>query len=143
MAKSTSFDNSLLQLIFQAATITSLAQNATGGTGNLYISLHTADPTGGNQNTSEATYTGYSRVAVVRTSSGWTVTSNSTTNFAAITFPACNGATSSLVTNVAIGQNATGTAGQIYYTGALTANVNVSNGVTPSFAAGNLTVTES
>lgn len=42
--------------------------------GSLYVSLHTADPgTTGDQTTSEATYTSYARVAVARTSGGWTI----------------------------------------------------------------------
>lgn len=41
--------------------------------GSIYVSLHTANPAGGNQSTSEATYTGYARVAVGRNSGAWTV----------------------------------------------------------------------
>lgn len=41
--------------------------------GNLYMTLHTADPgVAGAQNTSEFGYTGYARIAVPRTSSDWT-----------------------------------------------------------------------
>ena len=43
--------------------------------GNVFVALHTADPAGGTQATSEATYTGYgNRIAVVRSAVGWTVT---------------------------------------------------------------------
>ena len=41
--------------------------------GNVYVSLHTADPAGGDQTTSECTYTGYARVAVARSAAGWTI----------------------------------------------------------------------
>jgi len=42
--------------------------------GNLYVSLHTASPDAADiQTTSEADYTSYARVAVVRSASGWTV----------------------------------------------------------------------
>lgn len=41
--------------------------------GNIYVSLHTADPAGGDQTTSEATYLSYDRVAVVRGAGTWTV----------------------------------------------------------------------
>lgn len=47
-------------------------QNSAGA-GNIYVSLHTADPAGGDQTTSEATYTGYARVAVARGAGTWTV----------------------------------------------------------------------
>lgn len=67
----------LLKLVFQNTTWANLG-DATGvikstANGSLYISLHTADPSAGNQTTSETAYTGYARVAVARTSSGWTV----------------------------------------------------------------------
>ena len=79
MAKGATFDNDWLKLIFNAVNIASLADNtATSPLTNLYVSLHTADPTAsGNQSSSEANYTGYARVAVARTTGGWTVTTNS------------------------------------------------------------------
>lgn len=41
---------------------------------SLYLSLHTADPgEAGTPSTSEATYGSYARVAVARTSGGWTI----------------------------------------------------------------------
>lgn len=141
MGKSTTFDNDLLKLIFQATTITGLAENTAGGLGSLFIALHTADPSVGNQNTNEVAYTGYNRVAVSRNSSGWTVSANNTINAANINFPACSGG-SSTASFVSIGQNNSGIAGEIYYTGALTSNLAISNGITPSFGAGNLTVSE-
>lgn len=72
-----SWQNEILSLLFSNTGI-SLVGDATGlpGStvdGSLYVSLHTADPgAGGNQTTSECAYTGYARVAVSRTS-GWTV----------------------------------------------------------------------
>ena len=141
MPKGTTFDTDLLALLFNA-TAMSLAQNNATANGNLFISLHTADPSGGNQNTSEAAYTSYARVAVVRTSGGWTVSGNNVVNAANITFPACTGGSAN-VTYVGIGQNNTGVGGEIYYSGALTASLNISNGITPQFNSGNLKVTES
>ena len=41
--------------------------------GNLYLSLHTADPAGGNQTTNEAAYASYDRVAVARDGTQWTI----------------------------------------------------------------------
>lgn len=37
----------------------------------LYLSLHTADPTAGNQTTSEASFTGYVRLAIGRNTTDW------------------------------------------------------------------------
>lgn len=77
--KSATFENDLLKLIFNGTPIAGLADNATvSPLTNLYMALHTADPTdAGGQSSSEATYTGYTRVAIERSGSGWTVTANS------------------------------------------------------------------
>ena len=108
---------------------------------NLYIALHTADPTSsGNQTSSEATYTNYARVAVARTSGGWTVSSNSVSNTALIQFAQC-GVTGNTITYVSIGTDPSGT-GKILYVGALTASLAVSSGIIPQFAIAALTATE-
>jgi hypothetical protein len=111
---------------------------------NLYVSLHTADPgESGNQSTSETAYTNYARVAVARTSGGWTVSGTEPTqvvNAAIINFPQC-GASGATLTHFGIGTAASGT-GKMLYRGALTASLAVSNGITPSVAAGAIVVTE-
>jgi hypothetical protein len=131
MAKGLTFDNDLLKLIFNATAIANMADNAaTSPLTNLYISLHTADPTSsGNQSSSEATYTGYARVAVARTTGGFTVSSNSVVPAAAVTFPAGT-AGSGTVTNWCIGTASSGT-GKILYTGTVTPNIVTGNGITP------------
>ncbi len=56
--------------------------------GSFYLSLHTACPgVGGSQTTSEAAYTGYTRVAVARNSGQWTVSGAQVTNAAQINWP--------------------------------------------------------
>jgi hypothetical protein len=141
MSFGVTFDNDLAKLIFQATAIANLADNAgTSPLTNLFVALHTADPSAGNQNTSEVAYTGYARVAVPRNSSGWTVSGANATNAGATGFPACTGG-SNTAAYVSIGKNNTGVAGEIYFSGALNSNLAISNGITPSFAAGNLTVT--
>src|SRR6516162_2090 len=91
--KATTFDNDLLKLIFNGTPIPNLADNAaTSPLTNLYASLHTADPgVGGTQTTSEAAYTSYARVAISRTSSGFTVSTNTCTLTASVTFPTPTG----------------------------------------------------
>ena len=68
--KSATFENDILKLIFNGTAITNVADNAaTSPLANLYVSLHTADPTdAGNQTSNEISYTGYARVAVARNS---------------------------------------------------------------------------
>jgi hypothetical protein len=66
--------------------------------GSLYFSLHTADPgEAGTQSTNEANYTSYARVAVARSSAGFTVTTNQVVNAAAIQFPAPTAGTNTLL----------------------------------------------
>ena len=93
--KSTTFRNDLLKLIFNATPIANLADNAaTSPLTNLQVALHSAFPAvGGDQSTSEIAYTGYGRVAVARTTGGWTVTGNSVSPVAAIGFGACTAGT--------------------------------------------------
>ena len=140
MAFSTTFRSSIASLIFTATAIANVADNAASSPiTNIQISLHTADPVSGNQTTSETAYTSYARVAVARTTSGYTDTAGVVTNDAAITFPACTGG-SSTVTHVGNGTAASST-GVLIVPGALTASLAVSNGITPQFAINGLTVT--
>jgi hypothetical protein len=131
--KGSTFENQLLLLIFNATAISSpsLAQNeGSSPLTNLYVSLHTASPgAGGSQTTSEAAYTSYARVAVARTSGGWTVTGGSVSPAATITFPTATGG-SETETYAAVGSASSG-AGQILYFGPLSSNIAVVNGVTP------------
>lgn len=131
MSKSNTFENDLLKLIFNTDTIANLAINASSSPlTNLYVALHTADPgEAGDQTTSEATYTSYARVAVARTSGGWTVVANSVSPAANIDFPAGTGG-SGTVTYWSIGVAASG-ASKILYSGAVTPNIVTGNGVTP------------
>lgn len=142
MSKGDTFENDLLKLIFNATAIAGIADNAASSPlTNLYVALHTADPgKSGNQTTNEISYTGYARVAVLRTSSGWTVTTNSVSPNADVTFPASTGGTGGTVTHVSIG-TASSSTGKILYSGAVSPTQLVANGVTPIIAAGS-TITE-
>jgi hypothetical protein len=137
-ALSSTFRNDILKLVFQATAIANIADNAaTSPLTNLYVSLHTADPTeSGTQTSSEIAYTGYSRVAVARSGSGWTVVANSVSPAAAITFGAMTAGAGGTVTHAAVGTDASGT-GKILWgvACAVTPNIVVSNGVTPSLPA--------
>jgi len=134
-----------LEAVFQAVftAIANIVQNAASPLTNLYVSLHTADPTAaGNQGSSEAAYTGYARVAVARTTSGWSITGETITNVGAINFPACTGGSE---TETYVGVGVSGTthdSGTLLWSGPLTSSLAVSNGITPSIAAGQLSITE-
>jgi hypothetical protein len=141
MSKGNTFENDLLKLIFNATAIANIADNASSSPlANLYVALHTADPgEAGDQTTSEATYTDYARVAVARTTGGWTATANSISPVAAITFPAGSGG-SGTVTHFSVGTASSG-AGKILYKGTVTPNIVTGTGVTPELTTAS-TITE-
>lgn len=136
MSKGDTFENDFVKLIFQASAIANIADNAaTSPLTNLYLSLHTADPgEAGSQTTSEATYTSYARVAVARTSSGFTISGNQVTLAANTDFPAATGGTNT-ITHFGIGTASSG-AGKLLYKGALSPSISVSSGVTPRINSG-------
>lgn len=134
MAKTNAWENALLLLLFNnsdAANIgdaTGLRGSSTAG--NLYVSLHTADPgEAGDQSSNETSYTSYARIAVARSGAGFTVTNNSVAPAAAVEFPECAGG-SAAITHFGIGTAASG-AGVLLYKGPVSPNIAVSSGVTP------------
>ena len=131
MSKGNSWENDLLKLLFNATAIANIADNAASAPNtSLYVGLHTADPgEGGSQTTNECTYTGYARVGVLRTTGGWTVTANSVSPVANIDFPLCTGG-SETATHFTVGKASSG-AGYLFYSGTVTPNIAIANGVTP------------
>jgi len=113
---------------------------------NLYLALHTADPTAsGDQTSNEVTtgaYASYARVAVAKTAGGWTVSGTTSVNAALVQFPQCTGGTGATVTHVSIGTLTSG-AGQILYSGSLNSPLAVSNLIQPQFIASALSTSES
>jgi hypothetical protein len=141
MSKGDTFENDWLKLIFNAVAIANIADNAASAPlTNLFVSLHTGDPgEAGDQTTNEAAYTSYARVSVARTAGGWTVTTNSVSPVADISFPQATGG-SETETHFAVGTLTSG-AGKILYSGTVTPNIAVSSGVTPKLTTAS-TVTE-
>jgi hypothetical protein len=135
MGKSNTFINDLIAFIFQNTALPA------GYNGPFYLALHTADPgASGSATTSEATYTGYARQSLARSSSGFDVASQQSKNHSAITFPACT-AGSNTITYFSVVTTSSG-AGTILYSGALTASLAVSAGITPTVAANAIVITE-
>lgn len=144
MSASNALETALLLLLFNNTNFANIgdATGLRGSTtaGSLFVSLHTADPgEAGDQTTSEATYTGYARVGVARSGAGWTVAGNAVTNAAITAFPACTAGTNT-ITHFGVG-SATSGAGILGFSGALNASLAVSNGITPSFDIGQISVT--
>ncbi|MCX7041112.1 MAG: hypothetical protein NT117_00165 [Gammaproteobacteria bacterium] len=144
MSATNALETLILQLLFENANAANIgdATGLRGSTtpGSFHIALHTSDPgEAGSQTTNEIAYTGYARVAVARSTAGWTVTGDTVANDAAVTFGACT-AGSGTATHFSIGSDASG-AGNLFLSGALTASLAISAGITPSFAIGALTTT--
>jgi hypothetical protein len=142
MSMTNAAEAALLDLLFLNTDWTNIGDAAglqnSATAGSFYISLHTADPgEAGDQSTSEASYTGYARVAVARTAGGWTRTSSTIANTALVQFAQCTGG-SSIVTHFGIGTDSTGT-GNLLLKGALTSSLSISTGIQPQFAAGAMT----
>ena len=130
MSIGAAFREDILDLIYNAVAIANIADNAaTSPLTNLYVALHTADPNAGTQSTSEVTYTSYARVAVARTSGGWTITANSVSPAATISFPAGTGG-SGTATHASVGTLTSG-AGIIIDSGALSPTIATGDGITP------------
>ena len=102
-----------------------------------YLALFTADPTESASLANEATYTGYARVALTK-SSAWTGTSSPFTNTSLIQFGACSGG-SNTITHFAVVDTASG-AVSMMISGALSSSLAVSSGIQPQFAGGALSI---
>ena len=144
MSMTNAAEAALLDLLFLNTDWANIGDAAglqnSAAAGSFYISLHTADPgEAGTQSTSEASYTGYARVAVNRTAGGWTRTVSTIANTALVQFAQCTGG-SATVTHFGIGTDSTG-AGNLLMKGALSASLSISNGIQPQFAAGAMTAT--
>lgn len=136
MSKSNFLENAILNLIFRAVAIANIADNAAASPlTNLYWSLHTADPgEAGTQATSETSYGSYARQPVARTTGGMSAATTGTTSPAAnVVFPAASSPalpTVQSITYAGIGQAVSG-ATNLFYSGPVTPNINVSTGVQP------------
>lgn len=141
MSMSNASETNLLNLLFNntdwanVGDAAGLQNSATAG--SFYVALHTADPgEAGTQSTSEVSYTGYARVAVARSAGGFTVSGNQVSNTATVQFGECT-AGSSTAAYFSVGLAASG-AGDILYSGSLSASRSISAGITPLFNPGAL-----
>lgn len=143
-SKKDAFETALLQLIFNNTNLASIGDSTglrgSATAGNFYIALYTAAPSDSAQGT-ETVYTNYARVAVARTSGGWTISGNNASNTAAVTFAQC-GATGATLVAFSINKGDVETTDDAIYWGDLTSNLAVSSGITPEFAAGDIDVNE-
>lgn len=141
MSMSNASETNLLNLLFNNVDWPNVGdagglQNSASA-GSFYVALHSADPgDAGTQTTSEVAYTGYARVAVARTASGFTVSGAQVSNTATVQFGECT-AGSATASHFSVGLAPSG-AGDILYSGSLSASRSISAGITPLFNAGML-----
>lgn len=141
MSMSNTSETKLLQLLFQndawelIGDASGLQPSAVAG--SFYVALHTADPgEAGDQTTNEVAYTGYARVAIARSTAGFSVAGAVVSNVNTVQFGECTAGTAT-ATHFSVG-TASGGAGSILYSGALSASRNISAGITPLFNPGAL-----
>jgi hypothetical protein len=145
MSKSNAHETEYLLLLLNntnAADIgdaTGLRGSSTAG--SLYAALHTADPgEGGNQATSECSYTGYARVPIARSGAGFTVAGNQGSLAANVDFGVKTAGSDQVATFFSIGVASAG-ATKIIFRGALSPTISIENGTTPRLTTGT-TITE-
>ena len=131
MSLSNATENQVLKMLLQG-TDPSYRAGATQ-----YLALFTADPGEAGAVASEASYTGYARVALAK-SGAWTDGGSTFTNANLIQFGACT-AGSNTLTHFAVVDTASG-AVNMMISGALSATLNVSPGIQPQFASNALSI---
>lgn len=146
MSKSNVWENDLMLLVFNNIAAAGIGDagglRASVAAGSFWIALHTADPgEAGTQATNEAAYTGYTRMSVVRTAAGFTVTANAVNLVANLDFPQCTANPGAPLTHFSIGDDAAG-AGKIRYKGSLSPVVTTAVGVVPRLSTAANLVTE-
>jgi hypothetical protein len=138
MSKSDFLENAMLELLLNAQAIANIADNAgSAPLTDLYLSLHTGDPQdSGNQGSAETTYTGYVRMPINRTGSGWNITANQASPAADVLFGSVSAGTGT-ITYVGVGADVSG-AGRLLYSGSLSPPIVLGVGVEPQITTGSI-----
>lgn len=136
MSKSNTLETSFLKGLFTQPTLTTLGDITLSG--SVYMALYRSDPTDTDIGT-EADYTGYTRVAVTRSTSNFTVTTGQVVNTNAVIFPQSTGGTNT-ITHFGIRTAATG--GSLLYSGTVLSPLNIIADIIPAFNAGTMVITE-
>jgi hypothetical protein len=131
MSLSNATENAALKMFLQG-TDPSYRAGATQ-----YLAAFTADPGETASLAAEATYTGYSRLAITK-STAWTDNGSTFNNAVLMQLPVCTGGSSAL-THFAVVDTASG-AVNMMISGGLGSTLNVSSGIQPQFAPGDLAI---
>ena len=146
-SKKDTFETAVLDLIFKNSNLAAIGDSTglrgSSTAGNFYIALYvTAAPSDSAQGT-ECSYTGYARKDILRAAGagGWTTSANNAYNTSAITFAQCTVGSNTALAFAICKAGASGVDDAIYW-GDPSANLAISPGITPEFAAGDLDVYE-
>jgi hypothetical protein len=125
----------VLNLLLCAKAIANIADNAGASPSTaVWVSLHSADPSSGTQGTNEISVTGYARVSVTRSTTGWAVSGSgpATANpVAAITYAILTSTSTGTITHASVGLTSASTGGKIVGCGTVSPNINYGQNVTP------------
>lgn len=139
MSITTGFAEALQGLIFNGTAVPGVAQNVVSAPlASLYMSLLLVDPgPDATQSTAEVSYTGYSRVAVSRDGTAWSVSGAVATLLTAVDFGKCMAvAGTPVVTCVGLGTAASGAGELLFRLPLQAAPIRIFLGTTPRIGAG-------
>jgi hypothetical protein len=135
MPLGSTFESDLLNLFLCAKAVANIADNAGSSPATVtWNSLHTADPSSGTQGTSEVALTGYTRISVARSTTGYAVSGSgpaSASPVAAITFPQLTSTSTGTATHWGVGLSSATTGGKLLACGTISPNINLGQNVTP------------
>ena len=140
MSKLDTFEYDFLRHVFNGVAISGI--NATGGTTQLWLGLHTADPGDSGTTAAEGGYTQYARVGVNRSTTGWAVTRGAgaavatVSPVASIDFPQNITTSTGTFTHFSVYSSSGSTGSSGLYNGTVTPNINFSQNVTPRLTTG-------
>ena len=108
------------------------------GATDLFVRLHTSDPSTETAGTAEVAYTGYAAVVTTRSSAagGWAISTPTSANAtasptSAITFGQMTAGSTGTITHFSLSTSSNSTSAPLWYSGTVTPNINYTVGVTP------------
>lgn len=133
--KSDVFETALLAFLFNKSVLTGfegIFANPAVPLDYFYVALHSSDPgeTATDQTVNEISYGDYARVQVARASGTFTYSGNSVHPVASIDFPMATSG-SVVASHFSIGTTASGSSGEILYSGAITPNISIVTNTIP------------
>lgn len=135
MPFNTAFATDLNGLVFHGLPIAGIADAPASPLNSLFLGLATADPgPGGTQETNAMTYTGYSRIPMVRNNTAWVLAGNIVRPAGRVEFPEMTGGSDQLARWLTIGTALTGP-GKVLFRALLSQDIACRLGVIPAIKA--------